>query len=76
MNTDPLDGDETFPDPQFLWAVPLDEPEPASLPFPAPPLTPPDAGDDAAPFLMEFPGSDAPPPLGFTPRLRRDNEAA
>jgi hypothetical protein len=71
MNSDPTNG-EDFPDPLFLWAIPLDEPESAPLPFP----TPSGDADDAAPFLMEFPGADAPPPLGFTPRLRRDNEAA
>jgi len=64
--THPVDGPDELPD---LWVVSLNEPPPP----PAPPAGPP-APD--LPLLTLFQPYDPPSDVGWTPRLRRFDEAA
>jgi hypothetical protein len=52
-----------------LWAVPVDEPAPVEFRLAEPPPSEP-----VVTFSLSFRGAEELPPLGFTPRLRRDNE--
>jgi hypothetical protein len=67
VNTPPVDGPDDFP---ALWVVPLNEPP---LP-PAPPDGLPPASE--VPLLTLFQPDDPPSDVGWTPRLRRFDEAA
>lgn len=72
---DSLEPDSAFDDPDLpqLWVIPIDDEPYAATSKPVPDRF---VEPESSPIFLSFRGSDAPPPLGFMPKLSRDNEAS